>query len=145
MNEYIYIYIIYIYIRVDLSGGGPTPCKPQANLAHRPFAKCLSGLARSAIRRPPFSLLFCSELATFAQSLTDIEQDGCWKDNARKPALDSVHWGRSIVDQLRKRGGIQNSMSNKVLRKTGMLQEPLNAPSLDGLFSSGFSRGKTAP
>ena len=24
-------------------------------------------------------------------------------------------------------------------------QEPLNAPSLNGLFSSGFSRGKTAP
>ena len=25
------------------------------------------------------------------------------------------------------------------------IQEPLNAPFLNGLFSSGFSRGKTAP
>ena len=42
----------------------------------------------------------------------------------------------------------------KSLRRTSLLeflhrrsafQEPLNAPFLNGLFSSGFSRGKTAP
>ena len=35
----------------------------------------------------------------------------------------------------------------KLLESAGELfsQEPLNAPFLNGLFSSGFSRGKTAP
>ena len=31
------------------------------------------------------------------------------------------------------------------LWKTAPLKKPLNAPFLNGLFSSGFSRGKTAP
>ena len=30
-------------------------------------------------------------------------------------------------------------------REAPVAQEPLNAPFLNGLFSSGFSRGKTAP
>ena len=40
-------------------------------------------------------------------------------------------------------GNIRRCEIEQVIRKS--FQEPLNAPFLNGLFSSGFSRGKTAP
>ena len=37
------------------------------------------------------------------------------------------------------------SLSSDATSKRHLIQEPLNAPFLNGLFSGGFSRGKTAP
>ena len=69
--------------------------------------------------------------------------EGCV--SSRKQWSFEVRGGGGIQEGRGQWGGGKTAAGEKDAQKAVTNQEPLNAPFLNGLFSSGFSRGKTPP